>query len=57
MKKEVEKDNLTDKELQKQLFPGLAIPNNPDIARVSLNLFFKSAHKHFGSFHSCPWNG
>ena len=30
-----ENPNPTDKELQKQLFPGLAIPNNPDIARVS----------------------
>ena len=40
-KKEVEQDKLTDKELQKQLFPGLAIPNNPDIARVSYKLIFK----------------
>ena len=28
----------TDKELQKQLFPSLAIPNDPDIARVSCKI-------------------
>ena len=41
VKKEVEQDKLTDKELQKQLFPGLAIPNNPDIARASYKLIFE----------------
>ena len=41
VKKEVEQDKLTDKELQKQLFPGLAIPNNPDTARVSYKLIFE----------------
>ena len=46
VKKDVEADKLTDKELQKQLFPGLAIPNNPDIARVTSYLFLKSAHTH-----------
>ena len=41
VKKDVETEKLTDKELQKQLFPGLAIPNNPDIARVTSCLFLE----------------
>lgn len=34
-KKIPEKENLTDVELQKQLYPGLAMPNDPELAKVN----------------------